>query len=173
MAKPKAKKQAAVIEQRFNVLTGNIETVEPTIEHDAVDVKKPPSAFDLLNDIMYGKEYIGINQDDIYDDSGLKSYSPFFINKGLSQHVDTVLLAGLINKASVTDTRMHHDFLMATVPPAKRYGKWAKVEEPINDIDKTIAAHFKVSPLQAREYIKIMDKDEVKLICSYYADDSS
>lgn len=133
-----------------------VETVEEKLEKERV-----PALFDILNDLCLGKH-------GIVDRTTMKGYNPFVVGQGLSQHLDTVLLAYELNKQGVIDPLMHHDYLMATVKPKKRYGKWAKAEEKDEDIISLLSTHFKVSSEQAEEYMNIITNDELHIIKQQY-----
>ena len=61
--------------------------------------------FDILNDLSNKKEYL------IKEDEGLLSnYSPFVINRFLSQHIDSLLYANDMNFHHHLDKKMQYDF---------------------------------------------------------------
>lgn len=110
--------------------------------------------FDLLNDITNGKKYrlnVDIEESD---------YKPFLINRGLSQHVDTIFFANEMNKCPHLSKRMQHDFLFYSVTKKKRYGKWAKGEDIDNETIELIMKRYKVSRNKALEYYQILSKSE-------------
>lgn len=134
--------------------------VETAVE-EGIEKEHIPPLFDILNDLCVGKFGI-VNRDT------MKGYNPFVIGQGLSQHLDTVLLAYELNKHGVTDPLMHHDYLMATVKPKKRYGKWAKAEVKDEETISLLANHFEVSHEQAEEYMNIISSDDLHTIKQQY-----
>lgn len=88
--------------------------------------------FDYLNDISSGKKYL-------FEPDNKKNYSQFMINKGLAQHLDTILLANEANKRTCMSDEMHHDFLFYSVDARKRYGKWAKSS---TEVSKELLEYF-------------------------------
>lgn len=139
-------------------LFGDVIEDEPTEE---IDKPYVPSLFDILNDINVDKRGIVSRET-------MEGYSVFAVSRGLSQHMDTLLLVNELNKHGVTDPKMHYDYLMATVVPKKRFGKWAKAEEKDEATIANVANYFQVSHKQAEEYMDIMDKSQVKKINEQY-----
>lgn len=116
---------------------------------------KEPSLFDYLNDISTNKNYIFDPND------ANKNYSAFMINRGLAQHIDTILLANEANKRSFSKL-MHHDFLFYSVDSKKRYGKWAKADTTDFDLLDYLKEKYVINHSVAIEYMAILDKKELK-----------
>lgn len=114
--------------------------------------------FDYLNDITHNKEYL-------FDPLDSSEYKPFVINKGLGQHLDTVLLANEMNKRNnFISKEMHHDFLFYSVDAKKRFGKWAKQDTTDMELVGYIQNKYSVNKDHALTYLSMMDKDEVKFL---------
>lgn len=114
--------------------------------------------FDFLNDITFLKKDLTRQG----DDSVIKSYEPFPVIQGLSQHVDTVLIANELNKHPMVTKQMHHDYLFHSIRSKKRMGKWAKKTK----IDKLniIVEYYQCSKEKAKDYLKILTDEQVKQI---------
>lgn len=113
-----------------------------------------PKLFDYIGDITYDKKYI-------FDEELSKNYVPFMVNRGLAQHIDTVLLANEMNKRSTISKLMHHDFLFYAVDARKRYGKWAKATEENTEVVEYIQQKVSVNRATAIEYIRVLDSEEL------------
>ena len=74
---------------------------------------------DWLNSINLNKNNI-IKEDPDTE----RKYAPFIINKCMSGHLDTVLLANEMNINCHLDHKMQYDFLKSTVKKNKRFSKW-------------------------------------------------
>jgi len=124
---------------------------------------KKVKLFDFLGDISYGKQYL------LKPDTE-SEYVPFMINRGLAQHLDTILLAGEMNKMPHLSKRMHHDFLFYSVDPRKRYGKWVKAdttnEEEIAAVQKMFGCNREI----ALQYLTVLSKDEVERMKEHFND---
>jgi len=114
-----------------------------------------PSLFDYLNDISYSKDYI-------IDFNDCSNYNQYMINRGLQQHLDTVLLANEMNKRPSLSKELHHDFLFYAVESRKRYGKWSKENTPDLDLIAFIQDKYCINKQHAIEYFELLDKTEVK-----------
>lgn len=114
-----------------------------------------PSIFDYLTDISEKKKYI-------LDPNDSKNYNPFMINRGLGQHLDTILLADEMNKRCGVSKLMHHDFLFYSVDAKRRYGKWAKQDTNDLDLLSYLQSKYTINKEHALEYLEMLDKTEVK-----------
>lgn len=114
-----------------------------------------PSLFDYLNDITQKKEYI-------FDPNDNKNYSMFMINRGLGQHLDTILLADELNKRCGVSKQMHYDFLFYSVDAKKRFSKWAKQDTTDLDLVAYLQEKYCINKQHALDYMNMLDKTEVK-----------
>lgn len=116
-----------------------------------------PSLFEWLDNINTGKN-IDLNPDDPYRD-----YSPFQINNGMSQNLDTILFANEMNKKPWLEKELQHKFYAGAISKKKRFSKWAKVEEEgrKEDID-TLAEYYSINRDRAREYLKLVKPEQVE-----------
>lgn len=117
-----------------------------------------PSLFDYLNDITTNKKYL------LDESDNNKNYTPFMINRGLGQHLDTILLANEMNKRPGLSKLMHHDFLWHSVDAKKRFGKWAKQDDTDLDLVAYLQDKYVINKEVALEYMKLLDKDELKTL---------
>ena len=76
--------------------------------------------FDFVNAICDSKQNL------IIDDISEKLYTPFMVNRSLSYHYDTVLLANEMNQRHFLDKKLQNDFLINIVRRKKRFAKWIK-----------------------------------------------
>jgi len=117
---------------------------------------KEPSLFDYLSDISTNKNYI-------FDPNDTnKNYNAFMINRGLAQHLDTIMLANELNKRSGLSKLMHHDFLFYAVDAKKRYGKWAKADTTDFDLLDYLKEKYQINHNVALDYMSLLDKTELK-----------
>jgi hypothetical protein len=112
--------------------------------------------FEFLDSINVGTR-IELNEDDPF-----KDYVPFQINNGLSQHMDTVMLANEMNKRPWISKDMQYAFLANVVTKKKRFGKWAKADSVANqeDIDM-VAQHYQINKDKAVEYLKVLKPQDL------------
>ena len=82
---------------------------------------------DWLNSINQTKK-------NIMDEDPDASYNPFVINRCMSAHMDTVLLASELNINSHLDPKLQYDFFINIVRPKKRFAPWLK-KEKINSLE--------------------------------------
>lgn len=118
-----------------------------------------PTLFEFLDGINSGKKL------ELNEDNPFKDYVPFQINNGLSQYLDTVMLANEMNKRPWIPKEMQFAFLNGAVSKKRRFGKWGKADAVANqdDID-AVSEHYKVNKDKAIEYLKVLGPQELEAI---------
>jgi hypothetical protein len=99
----------------------------------------------------------------IEDDETAKDYNAYIVNKALSQHLDTVLFANMMNMNHHLDKKPQYDYLINTVRAMRRpYVKWLKVEK--EDDLEAVKLFFGYSTRRAREAIKFLNAEQIEII---------
>lgn len=109
------------------------------------------SPFDYINTISQGKELLNPDFD---------RYPAFTINRGLSNHWDTCILANEMNIHPDILPEAQFVFLSALVTNKKRYGKWAK--KTSDDTVKLIMKSFDYSETKAKEALTILSEEDIE-----------
>lgn len=103
-----------------------------------------------------------INEKTFYapDRLPIGDYNAFFINRGLSQHADTVLMANEMNIYHRLPEKMQFDYHYHMVRKKKRYRKWAKTV----DVDNVsiVQKAFNVNKQRAMEYLDLLSNVDIK-----------
>lgn len=123
--------------------------------------RKRLSPFDWLNELNSGKA-------DLFNEQTEPDFSPFMINRGLSQNIDTIMYANELNKHWHMTKQMVHDFYLHIIPKKKRYGKWAKQNVEDKDILDLIVRHYGVNRNRALEYMKLLSSDDINKLKESY-----
>ena len=109
---------------------------------------------EIIPSILQTKQYALLTEQDE------KSYSPFMVNRALSYHRDTALLANQMNLYPSIDKKLQYDFLLNIVRSSKRpYSKWFKKAKS-SDLD-TIKEYYGYSDAKAVEALKILSNDQI------------
>jgi hypothetical protein len=104
-----------------------------------------------MNNILNGSKSIFETEQDE------KDYVPFLINRGLSQHVDSIFYANEMNINHHLTKKMQYDYLFRSIRKMKRgFGKWAKSEKS-EDIE-LIQRAYKCSERKAKEISRMFPK---------------
>lgn len=111
--------------------------------------------FDLLNSINSKSGEFSRRRIDL-------DYVPFIINKGLSQHYDTILLANEMNMHADSPAYYQYLFYFYGVDKKKRYGKWAKKSD-IENID-IVKEYFGYGDVKAMEALKLLSDSDIEEI---------
>ena len=112
---------------------------------------------EILPSILQTKEYALLNDQDE------RSYPAFMVNRGLSYHRDTVLLANEMNQYSNLDNKLKYDFLINIVRAQKRqYGKWNKKAQ--SDDLEAVKEYYGYSDAKAVEALKVLSDAQIVMI---------
>jgi hypothetical protein len=109
--------------------------------------------FDYVNAICDSKQNL------IVDEATEKGYIPFTVNRSLSYHYDTVLLANEMNQRAFLDKRLQFDFLINTVRKKKRFAKWVK---PLSSDDlEVVKEYYGYSNEKARQVLSLLNDEQM------------
>ena len=112
-----------------------------------------------MNPFEYVNAICDSKQNLIVDEASEKAYNPFMINRTLSYHFDTVLLANEMNQRAHLDKKLQNDFLINTVRKKKRFAKWAK---PISSDDlEVVKEYYGYSNEKARQVLPLLNDDQM------------
>ena len=112
---------------------------------------------EILPSILQTKEYALIT------DADERSYPAFMVNRGLSYHRDTVLLANEMNQFSNLDNKLKYDFLINIVRAQKRqYSKWHKKAQ--SDDLEAVKEYYGYSDAKAVEALKVLSDAQIVMI---------
>jgi hypothetical protein len=99
----------------------------------------------------------------ISDDESAKDYAPFLVNKAVSQHVDCVMYANVMNMNYHLHKKAQYDYLINSVRAMKRsHAKWYKSTK-VCDLE-AIKLFFGYSTRRAREAIKLLSAEQIDTI---------
>lgn len=118
------------------------------------------SPFDYINSINSSKKNLMRGTDN--DKLAEKGYEPFLANRALSYHNDTIALANEMNTRHQLDKSPQYMFLLNTVRPKKRYGKWEKKEKD-GELD-LVKGFYGYNDVKARQALKILTADNLTAI---------
>lgn len=110
--------------------------------------------FEYINAICDTKENL------IVDDASEKAYNPFIVNRSLSYHYDTVLLANEMNYRHFLDKKLQNDFLINIIRKKKRFAKWIK---PISSDDlEVVKEYYGYSNEKARQVLPLLNSGQME-----------
>lgn len=113
-------------------------------------VPKKIGLFDIAKNII--SELTPFDWDDIKTE-----YSPYMINKILSQYKDTLFIAQEMNRYYSLDSEMQYRFLFNSIDKRKRYTPWEKADTSLDTKINLIKEYLGYSTIRAREIIPIVD----------------
>jgi len=98
------------------------------------------------------------------DPSSESDYSPYIINRILSNFLDTVLLVQEVNKFPNITKQQHYDYLIHAIRPKNRFAKTPKITK--EDGFYAIKEWFGYNDERTFEAMQILDDDEIEDIKS-------
>lgn len=111
--------------------------------------EKKLSPFDIINAINEKKG-------ELAEDELQQFYSPWVVNRGLSNTRDTVLFSNEMNRLWALPKDMQFAFLYHGIPRKRRFGKWNKLNEDKNSIDLILERYPHYSRKRAKEVIPLL-----------------
>lgn len=110
--------------------------------------------FDFINNISTSSTSIW--EDGVSD----KEYTPFMINRGLSQYRDTVLFAQFMNQnGQFVSPKMQYDFYRLGIQhKKKRFAKWHKPDK-LEEIEM-LSRHFGINIRILENYVSLMSETD-------------
>jgi len=116
-----------------------------------------------LSDYLSAINYNKVNLLDGNDITWYKKYPPYVINRCLSQHVDTIMMANEVNQRHGLDKRLQFHFLLNSIRKRKRFGgKWITTSKSKNL--EFIKEYYGYSNSKAKVALDILTKKHIELI---------
>jgi len=94
------------------------------------------------------------------DESEIKPYTPFIINRSLSYFQENIYLVNEMNIRSNLDKIMQYDFYIHSIRPKKRFARWAKPEK--NDTINIIKEYYQYSNEKAQQVLELLTDDQIE-----------
>lgn len=91
----------------------------------------------------------------------IQDYKPWTINRAMSNRLDTLFFAEIMNESPHLSPQMQHDFYFYGLSKMDRYGEWQK-SLAINSHVEMIIKKYQVNQAVAESYYKLMDSDALK-----------
>lgn len=88
-------------------------------------------------------------------------YPAFMVNRALSQHIDTVMFAQMMNYYHELPGEYQMEFYLREVPKKKRWGKWAKAESYRPADLENIQETYSVNKRQAAKILTRLSEDQL------------
>ena len=98
------------------------------------------------------------------DSDSKKQYAPFIINKCMSGHLDTVLLANEMNMTHFLDKKLQYDFYLNSVRKRKRFSPWLR-KDKVKDLD-VVKSYYGYSNEKASQALRILSTEQIEFIRS-------
>ena len=113
---------------------------------------------DYLNAINFSK----VNLLDTDDETWVKKYPPYVINKCLSMFYDCIAQANEMNGYHFLDNRIQFHFLLNSIRKRKRFGKWPK-QFKLNDLEY-VKEYYGYSNEKAKQALNILTEKQIEHI---------
>ena len=109
---------------------------------------------------------INLNKNNIIkeDPDAERKYAPFIINKCMSGHLDTVLLANEMNMNHSLSKSLQYDFFLNSVRKKKRFSPWLR-KAKIKNLD-VVKQYYGYSNEKATQVLRILTSEQIAFIRS-------
>ena len=112
---------------------------------------------DYLNSINLTKDYL-MDEDPLWE----KNYPVYVVNRCMSQHLDTIMVANEMNQNSHLDKKLQYDFFINTVRPRKRFSPWGK-KQKVDDLE-LVKQYYGYSNEKAIQALRILTQTQIDFI---------
>lgn len=103
------------------------------------------------------------------DDSEIKSYTPYMINRFVSMAEMYVPFVNEINKHSDIPKHVHYRFYNSILPKRNHFFRYIKKKKDLQAEEKKyLAVYFECGIKDIEQYIKILSKDQIKEILAKF-----
>ena len=127
--------------------------------------------FDWINQILVKKTHW--NE---FTEDEQKKFSPFIINRWLSMDAEFLEIVNAFQKYSIgtLEPREVYKWYCDILPKGKRFNKYIKGKREKKydkELVEIISTHFECSKLQTKDYLELIDKEELIEILEKYGKD--
>jgi len=108
-----------------------------------------------------------------YSEDEQKKFSPFIINRWLSMDNEFIEIVNYFQKYAIgtLEPREVYKWYCDVLPKGKRFNKYIKGKRDKKydkELINILLNHFECNKLQVREYIELIDREELKSILEMY-----
>jgi hypothetical protein len=124
--------------------------------------------FDWVNNILVHKKHW--NE---FTEDEQKKFSPFIINRWLSMDKDFIEIVNAFQKYSIgtLEPREVYKWYCDVLPQGKRFNKYIKSKKDKkydSELTSLLTNYFECSKLEVNQYLKLIDKKELREILEKY-----
>ena len=126
---------------------------------------------DWMNQLLIHKKHW-----DEFTEDEQKKFSPFIINRWLSMDTEFIEIVNYFQKYAIgtLESREIYKWYCDVLPKGKRFNKYIKGKRDKKydkELVQIISEHFQCSKLQIKEYLELINKEELKNILEMYGID--
>ena len=123
---------------------------------------------DWINQLLVTKKHW-----DEFTEDEQKKFSPFIINRWLSMDIEFLEIVNYFQKYAIgtLEPREVYKWYCDILPKGKRFNKYIKGKRDKKydkELIDMISNHFECSKLQTKQYLELINKDELKEILENY-----
>jgi len=123
-------------------------------------MSNPKNLFEWLNEITFKKT--PINQ---IEEEAWNKWNSYMINRYVSMNKDYVHLANLVQTFPPKDKKQLYSAYRQLIPKKKVWLKYIKNQsQPNKELLEILSKYFESNSREVEEYLKILDKNEIKSI---------
>ena len=116
-----------------------------------------------LSDYLNAINWTKVNLLDGDDLTWEKKFPPYIINRCLSQHIDSIMMANEMNQRHNLSKRLQFHFLINSIRKRKRFcGKWTNGSKS-KELEY-VKEYYGYSNSKAKEALNILDKKQLNFI---------
>lgn len=112
---------------------------------------------DFLTAINYSKEPLLDGENNLNE----RDYVPYIVNHSLSYFPDTIMQCNQMNATPSVNKKMHFDYLRLSVRQRKRFSKWLKDDESLQETLELLKEVYGYSYKHAKEVLPLLSEEDL------------
>lgn len=88
------------------------------------------------------------------------NYSPFLVNRALSNFVDTIFQANEVNRLHKLTNRMQYDYLRSSIRKGKRFSPWHKPKKDYQT--QVVMEYYKCNVERGKEIVRLLTDIQIQ-----------
>ena len=100
---------------------------------------------------------------DIWEEGSEKVYSNYQVNRLLSNFTDSIIYANEVNLVPRIPAKWHYYYMLNSLRSNSRFSGKKEVDKDLDNI-VLVAEAFKCNTRRAKEYLKLLSKDQLDVI---------
>jgi len=126
-----------------------------------MSLSNPKNIFEWLEHLTYKKSSYNS-----FEEKSWENFNAYMVHRFVSMYEGYIDIANIAQRFHPTDKRGIYNFYCEMLPKKKMFLRYikSKIKTPPKEIKQYISNYYKCSLDEANEYIRLLDKSDIKII---------